>query len=200
MTHHSRLLASILLFLCWAVIDVHAILGLGGGSKTKAIKSQILNLADSTKRGLTETPSEREEMRRLFEKLEKMNPNPNSLSFKGVNGDWKLRYTTSDSILGRKGPTILGDIVQKIDAVNLKAENSDTVGYLGGLLKISRKVTADLKPLSKSKVAVQFRKFTIAGININAPASAKGELDITYCDNDLRLSRGDKGNIFVLTK
>lgn len=84
-----------------------------------------------------------------------------------------------------------------IDAVNLKAENSETVDY--GLFKVDRKVTADLTPMSKSKVAVQFKQFSIGPLKFNAPSSFKGELDVTYVDANVRLSRGDKGNIFVLT-
>lgn len=53
--------------------------------------------------------------------------------------------------------------------------------------------------MSKSKVAVQFKQFSIGPITFNAPSSFKGELDVTYLDKEVRLSRGDKGNIFVLT-
>ena len=66
---------------------------------------------------------------------------------------------------------------------------------------MARSVKAELSPVSASKVDVQFKEFTIANfLKIKAPSSFKGSLDITYVDNDLRLSRGDKGNIFVLTK
>jgi hypothetical protein len=42
--------------------------------------------------------------------------------------------------------------------------------------------------------------FKIFGlIPVNAPPSARGELAVTYLDEDLRVSRGDKGNLFVLT-
>ena len=36
------------------------------------------------------------------------------------------------------------------------------------------------------------------GMNYAAPAAAAGELAVTYLDEDLRISRGDKGNLFVL--
>ena len=58
---------------------------------------------------------------------------------------------------------------------------------------------ATLEPLSDSKAKVQFQTFRILGlIPIKAPASAVGELDCTYLDEDMRISRGDKGNLFVL--
>ena len=60
-------------------------------------------------------------------------------------------------------------------------------------------VYADLTPQSKSQVAVQFRQFRILGlIPVTAPESAKGTLDTTFVDSTLRISRGDKGNLFVL--
>ncbi|XVF00724.1 hypothetical protein REPUB_Repub04eG0026100 [Reevesia pubescens] len=35
-------------------------------------------------------------------------------------------------------------------------------------------------------------------IPIEAPGRARGELEITYLDEELRISRGDKGNLFIL--
>ncbi|KAA8536527.1 hypothetical protein F0562_029005 [Nyssa sinensis] len=35
-------------------------------------------------------------------------------------------------------------------------------------------------------------------IPIKAPGRARGELEITYLDEELRASRGDKGNLFIL--
>ena len=48
-------------------------------------------------------------------------------------------------------------------------------------------------------VDVQFVKFLILGlIPVTAPPSARGALAVTYLDEELRVSRGDKGNLFVL--
>ncbi len=35
---------------------------------------------------------------------------------------------------------------------------------------------------------------------ITAPDSARGKLDTTYLDEELRVSRGDRGNLFVLER
>ena len=171
----------------------------GSSMKSATLKTQILTLARQTRRGLIETNEEKEAMLNLFEQLEKENKYKDSLSSPLINAIWNLEYTTSDSILGRGGSERVGPIFQTIDGPNLYAKNTETVNYFG-LFKVPRSVTAALTPMSGSKVAVQFKKFTLGPIGFNAPEAFKGELDITYIDEDLRLSRGDKGNIFVLTK
>ena len=173
--------------------------GKSSGGSVSTLKAEILNLAKAVDRGISETPQQREEMLGLFEQLEKKNKYKESLKSPLINAVWNLQYTTSDSILGRNGSPKVGNILQIIDGPNLYAKNSETVNYFG-LFNVPRTVTAALTPMSGSKVAVQFKRFTVGPLAFNAPDSFKGELDITYIDEDLRLSRGDKGNIFVLTR
>mmetsp|Transcript_34437 Transcript_34437/g.83024 ORF Transcript_34437/g.83024 Transcript_34437/m.83024 type:complete len:151 (+) Transcript_34437:616-1068(+) len=97
----------------------------------------------------------------------------------------------------------IGPIEQFLDTSNLQAYNSEVVNYFG-FLPIQRKVTASLQPQSSQLTAVQFEQFEIGSepfqIKIKAPSQFQGSLDITYLDDNLRLTRGDKGNIFVLTR
>jgi hypothetical protein len=85
------------------------------------------------------------------------------------------------------------------------------VGWAG--VQYENSVEAELEPLSESKVAVNFKRFNLFGgkISFAAPARARGELDTTYlhdgviaegivAEKALRISRGDKGNLFVLTR
>lgn len=79
------------------------------------------------------------------------------------------------------------------DAENLKARNNES-------WPLYNSVTANLTPVNDSLVNVQFQQFKLGNIiPITAPPSAKGSLDTTYVDDELRISRGDKGNLFVLS-
>jgi len=85
-----------------------------------------------------------------------------------------------------------------LDGPSLSAENRETFPFFN-------RVVAALTPETASRVVVQFRRFFIFGlIPVDAPPTARGKLDVTYLDDGsadgrpLRLSRGDKGNIFIL--
>lgn len=165
------------------------------------LKSLILELANESMRGLIATDEQKDEMEKLFVRLEALNPTRNPLTSKkpSVNGNWDLKYTTSDSILGKGGAPRVGAIIQNIDTATLSAKNSEVVRY--GFVDIPRSVTAELSPVNGQFTEVKFKKFMLGPIGFDAPKDKfKGALDITYLDEELRLTRGDKGNIFVLTR
>ena len=170
----------------------------GTQSTRNELKGRILDLAAETERGLKSTPEQEQEILEIFEKLERLNPTKNPLTTNKVNGDWSLDYTTSDSILGKGGFPRVGKIVQMIDTNTLSAANSEVVSYFG--VKVPRKVTAALEPEDGKFTNVKFLKFSLGPVAFDAPDSFRGALDITYLDDELRLTRGDKGNIFVLTR
>ena len=163
------------------------------------LKEDILSLASQTKRGLTATPAEQEEMYDLFTQLEALNPTSNPLTKNSINGDWELQYTTSESILGKGGFPRIGPIVQSINTDTLSAKNSEVVRYFF-VVNVNRSVSAELSPVNGQLTNVQFKRFTLGPLGFDAPDSFRGSLDVTYLDEDLRLTRGDKGNIFVLTR
>lgn len=103
-----------------------------------------------------------------------------------LNGQWELLYTTSDSILGASKPAFLrpsGPIYQVLDGDTLTARNKES-------FPLFNQVFAELIPQSSSKVTVQFKEFKLLGlVPVKAPASATGELEVTYLDEDLRVSR-----------
>ncbi|KAL7540193.1 hypothetical protein ACHAXR_012317 [Thalassiosira sp. AJA248-18] len=166
------------------------------------LKKEILDLASATKRGLTATDEQKQEMESLFEKLETLNPTSNPLIVNAkkpsVNGDWSLDYTTSDSILGKGGFPRVGPIIQNIDTTTLSAKNSEVVKY--AVVNVPRSITAELSPVDGKFTDVKFKRFNLGPIGFDAPDSFRGALDITYLDEEVRLTRGDKGNIFVLTR
>lgn len=134
------------------------------------------------------------------EALEASNPTPEPLASPDLNARWRLIYTTSDSILGTNRMRLFRPrprILQHVNAATLAAYNEEWV--LGGLLRNS--VKAKLEPRGDGRtVDVQFKRFGIGWLKIPAPKSARGVLETTYLDPELRISRGDKGNIFVLVR
>lgn len=80
---------------------------------------QLLTAIAPLDRGLQADLDDVEEVDRLCRVLEKVNPNPESLSAPEINGKWRLIYTTSDSILGATRPAFArpsGPIYQFIGA------------------------------------------------------------------------------------
>jgi hypothetical protein len=167
------------------------------------LKKQIIDLAAETNRGLSATEAQKRSMENLFVQLEVLNPTRNPLILTknkpSINGDWSLDYTTSDSILGKGGYPRIGPIIQNIDTLTLSAKNSEIVQYFY-LFNVPRSVTAELSPVNGQLTNVKFKKFMLGPLVFNAPDSFRGSLDITYLDEEMRLTRGDKGNIFVLTR
>jgi len=125
-------------------------------------------------------------------------PRPLETAAAQLTKRWRLVYTTSEAILGTRRPRVFRPrprILQHIDVGKLAAKNEEWV--LGGLVKNS--VRARLEPRHDGRtVDVQFLRFGIGWLRFPAPARARGFLETTYVDEDLRISRGDRGNLFVL--
>jgi hypothetical protein len=130
-----------------ATITIHSTsalfqsLGFRQSSSISTLKNDILSLARETNRGLTESKLQREKMEKMFVDLEGKYTSREPLKNKALSAVWELRYTTSDSILGRqsKFSEKTGPILQTIDVANLYAENSETETYFG-LVSLPRKV------------------------------------------------------------
>ncbi|KAI4296263.1 hypothetical protein L6164_036236 [Bauhinia variegata] len=164
------------------------------GKDAKTIKEELLEAIAPLDRGAEATPEDQQRVDQIARKLEAVNPTKEPLKSDLLNGKWELIYTTSQSILQTKRPKFLRSITnyQAINTDTLRAQNMESGPFFN-------QVTADLTPLNSRKVAVKFDTFKIAGfIPIKAPGRARGELEITYLDEELRVSRGDKGNLFIL--
>ncbi|KAG4945341.1 hypothetical protein AAZX31_15G045300 [Glycine max] len=164
------------------------------GKDAKIIKEEMLEAIAPLDRGADATPQDQQTIDQIARELEAVTPIKEPLKTNLLDGKWELIYTTSQSILQTKRPKLLRSVAnyQAINVDTLRAQNMESWPFFN-------QVTADLTPLNPRKVAVKFDTFKIGGIiPIKAPGRARGELEITYLDEELRVSRGDKGNLFIL--
>ncbi|XP_042509587.1 probable plastid-lipid-associated protein 4, chloroplastic isoform X1 [Macadamia integrifolia] len=170
---------------------------LSKGKDTKTLKDELLETLAPLDRGANASPEDQQRVDEIARQLEAVSPTKEPLKSDLLNGKWELIYTTSRSILQTERPKFLRSRVnyQAINVDTLRAQNMESWPFFN-------QVTADLTPLNTKKVAVKFDYFKILGlIPIKAPERAernRGQLEITYLDDELRISRGDKGNLFIL--
>ncbi len=106
--------------------------------------------------------------------------------------------TTSNSIAGKTRPTLFQTNTppeQLIDVQNGRAVNAEYV------LGVRNSVRADISPMTKNEVKVKFKEFSVGPISFKPEGDKfRGELSVSYLDDDMRISRGDLGNAFVLLR
>ncbi|KAK3287652.1 hypothetical protein CYMTET_4852 [Cymbomonas tetramitiformis] len=160
-------------------------------------KAELLHSIKGLNRGASASEEDRNVVDAFAKSCEAVNPHPASLECPLINGQWRLIYTTSESILGSSRPAPFrpaGPIFQYIDTSKMAALNRETWPFFN-------EVKASLTATSKSEVAVQFTFFKLLGLlPVKAPPTATGDLNTTYVDEELRIGRGNKGNLFVLLK
>jgi hypothetical protein len=193
-------------------------------------KVDLLEALAPVKRGLAATDNDRLAIQAAATRLEDRNPTAAPLdAAELLEGDWRLLYTTSRELLNidRFPLASLGQIYQCIRLAENRIYNiAEVIGppLLSGLVAVA----ARLEPVSDRRVNVRFErgvvglqgplgyqspaqfiqvlqrqeKFSLLkGIDfaINADRQA-GWLEVTYLDKDLRIGRGNQGNLFVLQK
>ena len=175
--------------------------------------------------GMGREVNRRAKVRTAIRALEALNPIPRPLeSPELLSGCWRLVFTTSDSILGlpraRPFRPRAGRILQSIGPDLSVVLNEEWV--LQGALKNTAR--AQLVPRDDGRtVDVSFDRFSIGWLRIPVPALAvgfrkdgrsgrrvppanpqrggnAGVLETTFLDETLRISHGDKGNLFVLVR
>lgn len=154
-------------------------------------------------RKIVDVPRKKEEVQTLIRQLESSNPSPAPLKDSNLSGIWEMLYTTSTSILRISLPPFLRPvrITQVIDVPNLYARNEEE--FKLGPFRITNAVEADLEPVNDKLVNVKFTRFILGGLlkfNVKGNDRFRGELEVTYLDKDLRVSRGQRGNTFVLQR
>ena len=190
-------------------------------------KAELLEAIAGKNRGLLANEIDNVKVLSAIQQLEDTNPTRKPLEAKDLlQGDWRLLYTTSKGILGLdRFPLFkLGQIYQCIRVSEAKVYNiAEIMGVpmLEGLVSVA----ATFEPVSEKRINVVFER-SIIGLqrffSYNTPkrfiqqiesgkkfltldfkidrGEQKGWLDITYLDEDMRIGRGNEGNVFVLTK
>eukprot|EP00439_Symbiodinium_sp_Y106_P046159 s843_g5.t2 len=194
------------------------------GQRRATLKQELLAAVEASQRGVDEAQNDR--IGGLFAELEALNPTAEPLTSSQLKGDWELLWTTSSAILGLGRPPFFRPvedrpILQYLDPARGVARNLEFtplgpnrvlqafVSRLDDFLLFKQGATEspggtylpEVEGLEKTTVGVRFKVFTLFGLlPIQAPDSATGILQVTYLDENLRLSRGDRGNLFVLRK
>ncbi|MBA0782160.1 hypothetical protein Gotri_003022 [Gossypium trilobum] len=161
----------------------------------KTLKDELFDAIAPLDRGAEAAPEDQQRVDQIALELEALNEIKEPLKSNLLNGKWELLYTTSQSLLQTKRPKLLrpnGKIYQAINVDTLRAQNMETWPFFN-------QATANLVPINARRVAVKFDYFRIAGlIPIKSPGSGRGQLEITYLDEELRISRGNRENLFIL--
>lgn len=190
-------------------------------------KAKLLEAIAGINRGLLASDRDKVRVLSAIEQLEDRNPTAKPIeALDLLEGDWRLLYTTSRGILGlNRVPLLqLGQVYQCIRTAEAKLYNiAEIVGVplLEGLVSVAAK----FEPVSDRRVNVKFersilglqrflgyaspdrliqeietgKKFLPLDFNIDN-REQQGWLEITYLDEDLRIGRGNEGNVFVLAK
>jgi hypothetical protein len=192
-------------------------------------KTKLLNAIANQNRGLLATDTERQAILAAITELEAYNPYPRPLvdSLDLLAGNWRLLYTSSQSLLGiDRIPLIqLGEIYQCLRMENNTLYNiAEVNNFLPGLNGIVS-VIASFEPVNERRVKVRFtrsivglksllkyqspddfitaiesgKKFTAIDLPINNQ-NQDAWVEITYLDDNLRIGRGNEGNVFVLVR
>jgi hypothetical protein len=190
-------------------------------------KTALLEAIAGKNRGLLATPSQKQAILAEVSRLEDHNPTPRPVeAIDLLAGNWRLLYTTSDELLrlDRLPLATLGQIYQCVRPNDGKIYNIAEISglpYLDAIVSVAARFEA----VSERRVVVKFER-AIAGlqrfIGYQTPntfieqietgkkflaldfqiptGEQQGWLDITYLDSDLRIGRGNKDSVFVLTK
>ena len=190
-------------------------------------KETLLEAIAGKNRGVLATEQDRQAILGAIAQLEDRTPTPRPLEVGDkLQGNWRLLYTSSQELLGiDRFPLLsLGQVYQYIsiaDAMIYNVAEVSGLPYLEGLVS----VVARFEAVSERRVDVRFERlilgaqrligyrtcedyieqiragqqFTALDVRLNAQ-NQQGWLEITYLDDDLRIGRGNEGNVFVLTR
>lgn len=154
-------------------------------------------------RTVADDPAQQEDIEALIRQVEATNQSRSPGTDPNLTGMWDLLYTTSRSILGIDKPAFLqaSRIVQELNGEQLTGRNAETLKF--GPFELENAIEAKLTPTAPNRFQVNFVRvvlFRLIKIELKKKEDRKPWLEVTYLDEDLRISRGHKGNVFVLVK
>ena len=131
--------------------------------------------------------------------LEEQNPTRYPVDSPLLGGRWRLVYSNSKNVLGLDRPPFIRPAGNSVYQTILLEEGM-VINEERMLGLIPNKVRATFTVKPPRRVDVQFQEFRLGPVKARAPRTARGWLDITYLDEDMRISRGNLSNVFVLVR
>ncbi|CAI5470203.1 unnamed protein product [Closterium sp. Yama58-4] len=197
-----------------------------GGETVKELKQRLLRAVGGTQRGKAASPQQREQILQLIERLEAANPTPSPMLSPLLGGTWALVYiaptaasaNTLDAseegpFLARLKPVVFGGVRQKASLQIIlpdegRAENVAlfTAWGVDGELRIDAECKApEQESMRGVRSTVRFLSFklSLGPLSFTLPLSLispTGWIDVTYIDEEMRVTRGDKGSVFLATR
>ena len=190
-------------------------------------KANLINAIAPVNRGFQLSENQRKAIFSAVAYIEELNPNSSQNDTPELlDGNWLLLFTTSQELLGidRFPLYKLGNIYQCLRVAEGKIFN---VAEIKGLPLLSGivSVCANFTVVDEKRVKVNFERLVAGSQNLigyrnvdsfidtlQSPKKLfaidfqikredqKGWLETTYLDQDLRIGRGNEGNLFVLRK
>ncbi|CAI7854639.1 unnamed protein product [Closterium sp. NIES-54] len=197
-----------------------------GGESVKELKQRLLRAVGGTQRGKAASPQQRDQILQLIEQLEAANPTPSPMLSPLLAGTWALVYiapteastNTLDAseegpFLARLKPAVFGGVRQKASLQIIhpdegRAENVAlfTAWGVDGKLQIDAECKApEQESMQGVRSTVRFISFklSLGPLSFTLPLSLispTGWIDVTYIDEEVRVTRGDKGSVFLATR
>uniref|UniRef100_A0A7S3VUD6 Plastid lipid-associated protein/fibrillin conserved domain-containing protein n=1 Tax=Dunaliella tertiolecta TaxID=3047 RepID=A0A7S3VUD6_DUNTE len=188
--------------------------------EAQAVKAQLLEALQGTDRGIFgTTAAKKAAINDLVASLEALNPVAAPIdNLHLCAGSWELLYSTititgvKRTKLGLREFIQLEAMLQDIDLEKKEATNVVQFSVSGlSQFRGALSIRAGYEPASPSRVNINFQEATLAPAQLQklfeknydlllSIFNPQGYLDITYLDDQHRLGRDDKGNLFVLQR
>eukprot|EP00887_Chlorella_sp_A99_P006433 scaffold3.g6433.t1 len=183
----------------------------------RELKVALLDTLYGTERGLAASSDTRAEVSELVTQLEARNPTPEPNEARGkLSGAWRLVYTSNSELLallalGRLPLLSVGEITQQARRRGVRSPKLLQVKFEEGRLA-TPELLGEVSLPSSVEIAgqlVDLAPLQLGGLLSGAPPltvplsrarRSSTWLLNTYLDDSLRVTRGDRGSVYVLVK